>query len=329
VQGLDRRELRRLVAAATAAPSLHNSQPWRFVLHPDRIELHADPGRLLRVADPMGRELHISCGAALFNLEVAMRAQGRHARPRLLPSPDDRRHLATLPVGPPARISRHDTALHAAIRRRHTQRGPFHERTPPQAVLDQLTVAAREEGADLVFVDEPDRTALLGVVRSAEAQQEADPGYRLELHAWTTHGDRDEGVPTSAYAPVDPTRRLPVRDFEAGGVQPPEQTFAQYEESAPIAVLTTPEDSPLQWLRAGQALQRVLLTATVEGLVASMFTQPLELPPVRDLLIDAPRMRWPQMILRIGYGPAAEPTPRRPLDDVIDEFGGRGVTFPS
>ena len=110
MEGLDRGELRRLVAAATAAPSLHNSQPWRFVLHPDRVELHADPGRLLPVADPMGRELHISCGAALFNLKVAMRARGRHARPRLLPSPDDRRHLATLPVGPPARVSRHDTA---------------------------------------------------------------------------------------------------------------------------------------------------------------------------------------------------------------------------
>jgi len=316
------------VAAAIAAPSLHNSQPWRFVLHPDRVELHADPGRLLRVADPMGRELHISCGAALFNLKVAMRARGHYARARLLPSPNARRHLATLPVGPPARVGRHDTGLHAAIWQRHTQRGPFHDRAPTQAVLDQLAAAAREEGADLIFVDEPDRTALLSVVRSAEAQLEKDPGYRLELHAWTTRGDRDEGVPTSAFAPPDPTRRLPVRDFAAGGVQPPERALAQdelaqYEEAAPIAVLTTPEDSRLQWLRAGQALQRVLLTATVEGLVASMFTQPLELPPIRDLLVDTPGMRWPQMILRVGYGPAAEPTPRRPLDDVIDEFGGR------
>jgi len=323
VEALDQPELRLLVAAATQAPSVHNSQPWRFVLHPDRIELHADPGRLLRVADPTGRELHISCGAALFNLRVAMRVRGRHARARLLPSPEDRRHLATLPVGPPARVSQHDKALYDSIWRRHTQRGPYLDRNPTHAVLDQLAAAAREEGADLTFLDEPDRSALLNVVRSAEARLRSDPKYRLELHEWTTYGERDEGVPTAAFAPSDPTGRLPVRDFTAGGLQPPERSLAEYEDSAPIAVLTTPGDTRMQWLRAGQALQHVLLTATAEGLVASMFTQPLELPPVRDLLIDTVALRWPQMILRLGYGPAAQPTPRRPVDDVIDESGGR------
>jgi nitroreductase len=190
-------------------------------------------------------------------------------------------------------------------------------------VLDRLTGTARQEGADLRFVDEPERSALLNVVRSGEARLQSDPNYRLELHAWTSYGGRDEGVPTSAFAPSDPTQRLPVRDFTVGGVQPRERTLVEYEEAAPIAILTTPQDNRMQWLRAGLALEHVLLTATTEGLVASMFTQPLELPPVRDLLVDLPGMGWPQMILRVGYGPAGRPTPRRPLNDVIDESGGR------
>ena len=78
--------VRALIGAAGAAPSIHNTQPWRFRVSDDLIEVHGDPDRMLWVADPRGRALHLSCGAALFNLKLAIRALG--AKPLVWPLPD-------------------------------------------------------------------------------------------------------------------------------------------------------------------------------------------------------------------------------------------------
>jgi hypothetical protein len=78
--------VRMLIEAAGAAPSIHNTQPWRFWVTDDLVEVHGDPDRMLWVADPKGRALHLSCGAALFNLKLAIRTLG--AKPLVWPLPD-------------------------------------------------------------------------------------------------------------------------------------------------------------------------------------------------------------------------------------------------
>ena len=124
-------------------------------------------------------------------------------------------------------------------------------------------------------------------------------------------------VPVSALGPIPESPSTPHRDL-AGGRRIPGRGFAVFEQDPTLAVLTTPHDDVSAWINAGQALERVLLVATVEGLVATFANQPLEAPQLRWLVREPDRpIGFPQMILRLGYAPAAPATPRRPIEDVI------------
>ena len=303
--------------AATMAPSMHNTQPWRFRVLRDSqtIELRADPARMLRHGDPHGRAVHIACGAALFNLRIAVAAGGREPVTRLLPDTAEPLLLATVRLGGRHRPSEDERDLHAAIPARHTNRRPFSSRPVPPAVLAELVQAARLEGATLDLPGHSETSRLLGVVADAEFDMLADPGYRAELARWAG-GERDQdGIPSSAAGPRDPRGHTPVRDFLGSAAA----GYEWFEDSPQLAVLSTPGSHREDWLRAGQALQRVLLTVTLRGIAASPLTQPLE---TRDAwLVREPGAGsgWPQLILRIGYGLPVPASPRRPVRDVVEE----------
>lgn len=305
------------VRAATLAPSMHNTQPWKFRVLRDSqaIEVRADPARMLRHGDPHGRAVHIACGAALFNLRIAVAAGGREPVTRLLPDPAEPLLLATVRLGGRHRPGEDERDLYAAIPARHTNRRPFSARPVPPGVLAELVQAARLEGAVLDLPDHGETCRLLGVVADAETDLLADPGYRAELARWAG-GKRDQdGIPGSAAGPRDPRGRTPVRDFLGGATA----GYEWFEEAPQLAVLSTKGNDRGDWLRAGQALQRVLLTVTLRGIAASPLTQPLE---TRDAwLVREPGAGsgWPQLILRIGYGLPAPASPRRPVRDVLEE----------
>jgi nitroreductase len=305
-----------LLRAATLAPSMHNTQPWRFRVLPasQEIELHADPARTLRYSDPHGRAVHIACGAALFNLRLAIMMAGREPAVRLVPGPP--LLLATVRLAGTHRPGQADRELYAAIAARHTNRRPYSNRPVPPGVLAELAAAARLEGAVLHLPGQEESHRLLRLVTGAERDLLADPGYRAELARWAG-GERDrDGIPGAAIGPHDPARATPVRDFGTAVTD-----YAWFEENPQLAVLSTATSTPLGWLRAGQALQRVLLTATGHGIAASPLTQPLETADA--WLVRDPRSASdsPQMILRLGYGLPVPATPRRPVADVLDEPG--------
>jgi nitroreductase len=317
---LSREMIDQLLQAAAAAPSMHNTQPWRFrVKHASRtIELRADPARQLPHADPGGRAVHIACGAALFNLRLAAGAAGWQASVQLLPDPGTPLLLATVRLGGRYRAGEAERELHAAIEGRHTNRQPFSSRPVPPGVLAELTEAARLEGAILHVLDHGEAMRVLHLAADAEQDQLADPGYRDELARWAG-GQRDrEGIPDSALGPRSPEGSAPVRDFTPGPRSQPAR-YAWFETTPQLAVLSMRSGAKADWLRAGQALQRVLLTATARGIATSPLTQPLE---TRDAwLVRDPRsgIEQPQMILRLGYGLPQSPAPRRPISDILDE----------
>jgi hypothetical protein len=318
MRGTDIDHLRRYVHAAVAAPSIFNTQPWLFVVQPDRIEVHADARRFLPSVDPAGRAAHISLGAAILNLRVAVAADGHHAWTALLPDDSRRNHVADVTLGPPRHVERLDRALYDAISRRHTNRNPFSDRHPPAGHLEELVTAARKEGAELTFLDDEARDALLALVRTATLRQEQDGAYRSDLSVWNVdRPERPDGVQPSAYGGWSVMGILPVRDFGLG--QPGPRVARRFESDPLVATLSTIGDTPSQWLRAGQALQRVLLLATVRRLAVSFLTQPLEVGELRELIGAGPLQRAVQMILRVGYGELAATSPRRPVDDVIVE----------
>ncbi|MET8471817.1 hypothetical protein ABZY90_25790 [Streptomyces sp. NPDC006422] len=321
--GAARHAAHHVVRAAVTAPSLHNSQPWLFTYDASGVDLFADPERLVRLADPAGRELVISCGAALFNVRLAMRHLGFRPVVRPFPSPCRPAHLARIGwgvrVGAGAEVNR----MHRALRERRTHRGPFRIRPLPQRLVDELRDHARGEGADLHVMESRQQTERIAdLVRAAEAVQRKDAGRRAELVRWSQEftGSRLDGVPlaTCSYHPDCVT--LAGRDFVGLTATLPTAPEVWPGRTGLVAVLTTRRDGRPDWLRAGQALQRVLLHATACGAVAAFHTQPLELPELRSEVRSAVLLgEFPQMILRIGRAVPSALAPRRPVSEVLLE----------
>jgi nitroreductase len=304
--------------AAIAAPSVHNSQPWRFRLGPHHVDVFVDPNRRLAAIDPMGREAMISVGAAVLNLRVAILAAGRIPLTQLLPRLDEPDFVARITLGAPHQPDATVLALASAIGMRRTNRRPFRDIDVRDEVLDQLTTAARVEAATLTVADPVGREVIFDVVRSAQDAQANDPRYVDELGNWTALDPMfGEGVPAQSFGPTHEWGDVPIRDF--GLAHPDVRRRHAWFESAPtVVMLSTEADTPVQWLRAGQAMERVLLTATVRGVANTPMTAPTELPELRALLNESGDRRAAQVILRLGYGDPCAPTPRRPLADVLE-----------
>ncbi|MFF9351459.1 Acg family FMN-binding oxidoreductase [Streptomyces sp. NPDC014734] len=367
-RSLDDTTLTDLVADATAAPSMHNAQPWQFLYTRAgrTLTLLADLDRAMPEADPATRALHVGCGAALLNLRVSAAHHGLDAVTTLLPDPSAPAVLATVRLGvhtdahpaqAPASASpapapaneahghephghephedqahenqAHESegheneglaALHPAIRERHTSRYPFDDQPVPNDVRALLSEAARVEGAAFAFLASPHLETVLDLIRDAEGYDRSDPGREAEQRHWIRDTRTDapvDGIPDYALGPQDASERGTNRDFAGTGVLPG-RTRLMFEERPQLALLTTPGDHSLDWLRAGQALERVLLVATLHDVSTSFATQPVEWPDLRWLLRDPVfGTGHAQMIVRLGYGPKGPHTPRRPMHQVL------------
>ncbi|MEV7281638.1 nitroreductase [Streptomyces sp. NPDC093111] len=324
---LTRQLVTALVEDAVTAPSMHNAQPWRFVHRPGTyaVELYGDPARGMPREDPDHRALHLGCGAALFGLRVAAAHHGLHADARLLPDAGDPWHLADVRLREPTyEDGAADLAVfRPALRERHTSRFPFTEERIPAELLDALCAEAVREGCRLVVPGAWHTDTVLGLVHASELFEAASTSVRAEISAWTRtgaagDGAAGEGIPAYAFGPRQYDVTAPVRDFDAPR-RVASRTSATFEKKPQIALLGTVGDSPREWLAAGQAMQRVLLRATLDGLSASLMSQPLEWPELRSLARDpGSAMGFVHMVLRLGYGPRGRATPRRPVPEVLD-----------
>jgi len=313
-----------LVSYALLAPSIHNSQPWRFRVTGEALELFADRKRSLRVVDPDGRALAISCGAALFNLRTAMYYFGCVGEARPFPDPRQPDLLARVTLDPSKRHPGEWTELFNAIPVRCTNRGPFEPREAPPALEAALRDAARLEGAWLAFFKSARvKKAVALLIAEGDRIQFSNPRFRRELAQWL-HSARDkDGVPGYAKGVNElldftaPAIAYLVRTFDVGnGVAARDSDLAT--GSPLLACLGTARDDPLAWLNAGEALQRVLLVATAHGFDASFLNQPIEVPALRPKLGGLSAHKYyPQVLLRIGRGVPAKHTPRRPIEDIL------------
>ena len=318
-----------LLRAATLAPSLHNSQPWAFGVGHRRVEVFAAPSRQLRNTDPTGRSLLISCGAALFNLRVAAEHLGFHPRVRLLPDDDDPTLVAVVEVDhrhpPPGGLGVH----YAAIPARRTNRRPFRDQTIPHSVLAALGEAARAEGAMLRMSDDPDEVArIIDLLHDADLADHTEPARTTEREAWVGGVRRDDGIPAHPLGPRPSEPRTPFRDL--GQAVAVARDYAAFETTPTVAILSTTQDQRVDWLRAGQALERLLLAATAAGLSASFLNQPLEQDDLR-CLVRSPTtgVGHSHMILRLGYGDKVPATPRRPLAQVRRQLRATPMNAPA
>jgi len=322
---LDRTTARAVIALANRAPSVHNSQPWRWRIAPSSIHLFSDPERALPLTDPEGRDLRLSCGAALHHLRVALLAAGMGTTVHRLPDPARPEHLAAVEVHP-GRPSPEDLALARAIENRRTDRRVFSSWPVPPEMVAHLVRTAADEGALLtVLALESERSAVARLIEQAAVEHARTPGMAQETDVWTgrSRGARS-GVP-AANVPSEPAGTFPVRSFAAAEQQ--QSTLGRSESDGTVLVLlSTPGDSAVDQLRAGEALGAVLLGATHFGLATDPITQPLEVSGTRTQLRAAvlDGVGAPQVLLRLGWAPMSTiPVPltgRRPLADTIDSL---------
>ena len=313
-------DLLRAAAAGVRAPSMHNTQPWLFRLRDGAIDVVADRSRQLAAADRTGWAVRLACGAATYNARLALAAAGVPAEVALRPDSSEPDLIARLTPGRSRPPTCPELDLFTAIARRFSNRAPFRPDPVPADTRVRLIEAARAEGCWLeLLVGMIPLTGFAEIAHSADRVLRRDQGYRAEMISWTRTGDARDGVPVSAGAVVtEAPALLPQRAFGDRRRAP----GRDYEPEPLIAVLGSAADRPVDQITAGQALQRVLLTATDAGLATSLISQPIEVPAARDQLRRALRRSGPpQLAVRIGYGHPGHPTPRRELADVMLRAG--------
>jgi nitroreductase len=313
--------VRTALDVACRAPSVHNTQPWRWAVADHSVHLFADRTRQLQVIDHDGRELTISCGAALHHASIAFRGLGWHPIVHRLPNPADPDHLAAIEFRPLPRVDQHVLRLVSATAKRRSDRRPFLPDPLPEPLLARLVGATLAERIGCTILAQPSaRQEVIVALGHADAVQRANPMYQAELAEWThSRLGAVRGVPTrNVLATQVFPHAVPGRDFGPGQLEGPPM-----DDGATFCVLSTDVDSGQSWLRVGAALSAMTLAASANGLASCTLSQVAEVRSIRDLVRGTALGGHgePQVVLRLGWpvtaaypGPA---TPRRPLDDVV------------
>jgi nitroreductase len=315
---------RALTAAATAAgyaPSIHNTQPWRWRLAGDTLDLYAEHSRSLQTTDPDTRLATLSCGAALHHARVVLAAQGWHAAVARMPNPAHPDHLARLRVDGPAPVGPRAVRRAQTILLRHTDRRPVAANPVGPDQLAAITTAVEAEGAWLHILGADQILDLAAAADHAQRTEAADPAWQAELGYWSG-GTRPigTGIPDSAIPARSPRTTVPGRDFGHHGDLP---TSLAHDQAAVFAILYGRDDNPLDWLRAGEALSAGWLTATELGVSVLPLSATIEVggtrQAMRALLASIGR---PYLVLRFGTVEGTERgaphAPRLPADQIIE-----------
>jgi nitroreductase len=310
--------LRFLIGYAIQAPSRHNTQPWLFEIEGDELRVFTDPRRMLRSADPHGREMVMACGAAIENIVVAAAHHGHSVQVEGMAAARADNLVARLRLGERLHPTAEGEELYRAISLRRTAAGAL---SPEPVPVEVVAAMLREAGSSCRARVVPPWLAwpVAELVAEADAVQWASPRHRSELAAWTRQKARRavDGLAEGRQGPRAPAGLLRRLLRRAGGADR-DLSRRCAEQTRTMMVLSTRGDRTADWLEAGRAMQRLLLRASAEGLVASYFSQAVEVPDVRLRLgRTLGEAGHPQLLFRVGYGPAPRPTARRPVELVL------------
>jgi hypothetical protein len=322
--GPPKAQLRFLLNYAVLAPSGHNAQPWLFRLADDGVELIFNRSRALCIVDPDNREMIISCGAALGNLEVAARYFGYQANIQLGSSLGDPDCLAKVTLSKGAIPTASEIALFEVIRVRQTNRSPFTSEKISEDVLCQCIETAAAYAVEFSYCsDQKTKSEIAKLTMSADKNQFSKPWYRVELASWMHSNKRDEKDGMSAYRfglpdVFTPIAGFMIRTFNIGN-RVAQNNKKRIEAGSPVlGVFATQSDQKNDWVNTGRALAQVLLVFTSVGFSASYLNQSIEIDSLRKLLRkEFNDSAYPQIMLRIGRADTAAFSVRRAVDDCL------------
>jgi hypothetical protein len=310
------------VRLACRAPSLHNSQPWRWIAEDNSLQLFVDPDRVVRRTDCSGREALISCGVVLDHLKVAMAVAGWTANVDRFPNPNNLLHVASINFSPMDFVSNGHRRRANAILLRRTDRLPFAAPPAWESVELELRRVVDADAVRLDVIADGLRPQLAQASQLTEALRLYDSSYDAELQWWTAAFEVTNGVPHSSLISaaeadrVDVGRTFPVTHHR-------ERRTEVDEDHSKILVLSTYDDSHVSVLRCGEMLSAVLLDATMAGLATCTLTHITEMPASQAIVAQLiAQDTIPQVLIRVGLAPSIDdvppPTPRRPLRDVLE-----------
>jgi hypothetical protein len=323
---VDAETIKDAVILACRAPSLHNSQPWRWVFEGSNLQLFVDQDRVVRRTDRSGREALISSGAVLDHLRVAMAASGWKANVNRFPDKDNLLHLASIDFSKMEFVTDGQRRRANAILVRRTDRLPFAAPPDWESVEPELRSVADSDGVRLDVIADDLRPQLAQASQLTEALRLYDSSYHAELQWWTAAFEVVEGIPHSSLVSAAESDRVDVgRTFPVTHHR--ERRAEVDEDHSKVVVLSTYDDSRYSVLRCGEALSAVLLDATAAGLATCTLSHITELPASRAVVTELIGQHTiPQVLVRVGLAPALEeippPTPRRAIDDVFELRAG-------
>ncbi|MGB9697608.1 MAG: Acg family FMN-binding oxidoreductase [Ignavibacteria bacterium] len=322
--GTVREKLKHFIKYAILAPSGHNTQPWIFSIKEEEIaiDLYADRSRALPVIDPDDRELIISCGAALANLIIAMQYYEYIPQIEYFPDEADNDWLAKIKPIPGYEPDENDRKLFHAIKIRRTNRLPYAEDKIDQFFIEKFKALISEENITLHIIEENNRENMIRIIENADRIQAANKSFCRELAQWI-HPNRTnskDGIPGYAFGMGDLISYgspFFIGNLNWGEIQAARDRNL-VKGSPLIVILESKRDTPLDWVKTGIALEKLLLKAASKNIAASYLNQPLEIPELRQQVRELFQMKgFPQLILRLGYGKEIKPTPRREVEEVI------------
>ncbi|MFE9691101.1 Acg family FMN-binding oxidoreductase [Micromonospora sp. NPDC005806] len=313
-------------AMAGRAPSVHNTQPWRWTVLPDALELRVVRERHLSALDPEGRLLAVSCGAALHHARLALAAEGWTPVVERLPDPAQPDLLARLTNV--KHTGADPDAMHTVqcIQVRHTDRRPVSDEPIPDAALEEIDRAATREGVHLQVLDDSQKIQLASAAQQAAAVEAGSPELREELAYWTSRAGAGTGLPPEVLPVEAPQTTVPGRDFGQPGTLP---VGPGHDRAASYAILWGTEDEPDSWLRAGEGLSAAWLTATRLGVSLVPLSGVVEVEGTRQVLRQMlSGLGFPYISMRLGRADpthAGPPhTPRLDVAQTVDTSAVRG-----
>lgn len=326
----DTTTVKMLVELACRAPSVHNSQPWRWVYANGYLDLFADRSRLLRSIDPTERQLVISCGAALDHISTAATAFRWSVNTELLPTPAAPDHLARVRFTRDAHPQSHQFDLLGSISRRQSDRRSFGPVPDAAALAEYARTVFDSYGTRLTVLSAADRDTLAEATKSSAGVRRYDATYQAELRWWTGHDLESEGIPSRALPRRSEAGRVGVnRQFPAPRGVDTTAAEATTRDESTVLLLSTPSDDRRDWLSGGEALSAILLAATADGVASCPLTHLTEQARSRALVASlAPDSGVPQVLIRVGAPPpGALPrrTPRRVVSAVLAFDGDRST----
>ncbi len=308
-----------LVRYASLAANGHNTQPWKFAVKDNAIEIHPDYTRRLPIVDPLDRELWMSLGCALENLLIAARTVG-YAVEVVYPDVDDFIYVRLTADSP------QDEPLFSAIPLRQNTRSEYDGQTIATAELNQLETLPREPGVVLHFVTQPvELETVLEYVNQGNLNQYADKPFVNELVSWLRFTKKDalaalDGLYTRCSGNPEIPRWL--GQLFVSGTDPQQQADTdarKLRSSAGALVIASEADNRAVWVRTGQVYERLALMMTSLNIKSALINQPIEVGSLRSEFQSTMGLdgNLPQLLLRFGYADELPQSLRRPVEQVL------------